>query len=98
MKRAILLLALASCSHSQSTENGFDLMPGESRTFSFEGQPVSDVNVNVKEGKVAVQIWYLEKGVVKTSAATSLSRPNAITKVVVTGTTKASGYLVFREK
>ncbi|MBI2901340.1 MAG: hypothetical protein HYY17_14240 [Planctomycetes bacterium] len=91
-----VLALLAACSHTQSTRSGFDLGPGESLTFSFAGQPVSEVNVQVTAGKVAVVIRYREKGVVKTANTTSLSRENAIEEVVVTGSTKASGYLEIR--
>ena len=99
MRKLWVLLIVASCSHTDSTQNGFDLEPGESRTFSFEGRPVSNVSVRATTGQVTVVITYKEKGVVKTSLSTSMSRSDdSIERVVVTGKTKASGYVEFQAK
>ncbi len=93
---AAFVAALACCSHSESTQNGFELEPGESRTFSFVGHPMSQVSVVVTEGKVSAMIRYTENGVSKTSATLSMSRDKAIEEVVVTGSTRARGYLEIR--
>ena len=99
MRKTLVFLGaavvFASC-NSAETKSGFDVNAGESRTFSFAGQPVNQVNVRVTTGKVSVVIKYRDKGVLKTSATTSMSRDNAIEEVIVTGSTAASGWLEIR--
>lgn len=87
------LLVLAACS-TITSQNGFEVQPGEIRNFSFKGQPVSKVRVDVQVGRVEVVIKAWEKGVLKEMHRTSWSEKNSIEEVEIRGVTPARGSLI----
>ena len=94
------LCFLVSCAPVSKSRNGFVLQAGESRTFSYEGQPVQYVQVKMESGNAVLLIQSLEgEERVRLGRGGRFRLPpeREVTSIVVTAENSASGYIEIRQ-
>ena len=95
------LCFLVSCAQVSKSRTGFVLQAGESRTFSYEGQPVHYVQVKMESGNVVLLIQSPEEGEERVRLGRGgrfrLPPEREVTSIVVTAENAASGYIEIRQ-
>ncbi len=91
---------IASCAQVSKSRNGFLLKAGESRTFSYEGQPVQHVQVKIESGSVVLLVQSPageERARVGRGGRFRVPPKREVTSIVVTAEDAASGYIEIRQ-